>query len=52
MLQGEGLTAINFAKMGAYVVAGRQSNPTRSPREQRQRQRQRQSEGEGGGGVA
>lgn len=25
---GEGLTAINFAKIGAYTVAGRQSNPS------------------------
>lgn len=25
---GEGLTAINFAKIGAYAVAGRQSNPS------------------------
>lgn len=24
----EGLTAINFAKIGAYAVAGRQSNPS------------------------
>lgn len=26
--RGEGLTAINFAKIGAYAVAGRQSNPS------------------------
>lgn len=26
--EGEGLTAINFAKIGAYAVAGRQSNPS------------------------
>ena len=25
--EGEGLTAINFAKIGAYPVVGRQSNP-------------------------
>lgn len=32
--EGEGLTAINFAKIGAYPVVGRQSNPgsARHPR--------------------
>lgn len=29
---GEGLTAINFAKIGAYAVAGRQSNPSSAHR--------------------